>query len=332
MLLRSAGLAAHPPVGFEVAEAAAAELDPGDRVEDGGDVAAAEAGAGGSGAERPAGAEVGTAGGGPVDPFAAAHSGEDDRGLAGRAVAPEVARADALDRGPVRLVAGSGEEAGGERFAVGRRQGGELGGEGLDDPVPCRRIVGRRACRRACRRGRGGHAPNPAAIVATILPATIFVLAACLAVEHLWYETPLPLQATLRWVMAWSGYFGLWVSASLAFQMHRTGRAPAATAGARPTGGAAGPVASPAPSDPAAWDWVVEACAAELASLPAPDRAALAARLVAKAGYEQADDPGGIANARVELASRLAARIAGSAPGALSASARRLPGFPLSQE
>jgi hypothetical protein len=69
--------------------------------------------------------------------------------------------------------------------------------------------------------------------------------------------------------------------------------------------------ASPAPSDPAAWDWVVEAFAAELASLPAPDREALAARLVAKAGYEQADDPGGAANARVELAGRIAARLAG---------------------
>jgi hypothetical protein len=159
------------------------------------------------------------------------------------------------------------------------------------------------------RADRDGRPVRPAAILATILPATIFVLAACLAVEHLWYETPLPLQATLRWVMAWSGYFGLWVSASLAFQMQHAGRAQA-RACARPAAAAAPPVTSPAPSDPAAWDWVVEACAAELASLPAPDREALAARLVARSGYEQADDPGGGANARVELAARLAARLA----------------------
>jgi hypothetical protein len=158
------------------------------------------------------------------------------------------------------------------------------------------------------RTGRDGRPVNPAAIVATILPATIFVLAACLAVEHLWYESPLPLQATLRWVMAWSGYFGLWVSASLAFQIHRDSRtvapafAPASIAGPAPA-------TRPAPADPAAWDWLVEACAAELAELPAPDRTALVARLVAKAGYEQADDPGGVANARVELAGRIASRL-----------------------
>lgn len=159
------------------------------------------------------------------------------------------------------------------------------------------------------RHGRGGAAPNPAAIVATILPATIFVLAACLAVEHLWYETPLPLQATLRWVMAWSGYFGLWVSASLAFQMHRGGLAEARVCARPAAAAAATSVTSPAPSDPAAWDWVVETCAAELATLPAPDRTALAARLVAKAGYERADDPDPAANARVELAGRIAARL-----------------------
>jgi hypothetical protein len=158
------------------------------------------------------------------------------------------------------------------------------------------------------RRSRGGAAPNPAAIVATILPATIFVLAARLAVEHLWYETPLPLQATLRWVMAWSGYFGLWVSASLAFQMHRGGRPAAAFAG--PAAAAAEPCAFPAGGDPEAWDWLVDACAAELAELPTGDRRGLAARLVAKAGYEQADDPDGAANARVALAGRIAARLA----------------------
>lgn len=193
-------------------------------------------------------------------------------------------------------------------------------GEGFD-LLSARRLLGTTAGAASywavlawMRRGRGGLAANPTAIVATILPATIFVLAACLAVEHLWYESPLPLQAILRWVMAWSGYFGLWVSASLAFQMHRTGRAPTALAGARPAAAAAPPMASPAPSDPAAWDWVVEACAAELASLPPPDREALAARLVARAGYEQADDPGGAANARAELAARLAARLAGAGP------------------
>jgi hypothetical protein len=153
-----------------------------------------------------------------------------------------------------------------------------------------------------------GRAPNPAAIVATILPASILVLAARLAVDRLWYETPLPLEANLRWVMAWSGYFGLWVSASLAFRMHRAPRAataPTASAlAARPA-----PSAPSAPADPAAWEWLVDACAAELAASPPADRAALAARLVARAGYERADDLGGLHNARVALAARLAARL-----------------------
>lgn len=164
------------------------------------------------------------------------------------------------------------------------------------------------------RRSRGGLAPNPAAIVATILPATIFVLAACLAVEHLWYETPLPLQATLRWVMAWSGYFGLWVSASLAFQMHRECRAAATPAPLAATIPAASPAVRTAPAELEAWDWLIDACAAELAVLPLPDRAALAARIAARAGYEQADDPDGGANARVELAARIAARLAHQGP------------------
>ena len=195
-------------------------------------------------------------------------------------------------------------------------------GDGFD-LVSARRLLGTTAGAFAywavlgwIRTGRGGRPVNPAAILATILPATIFVLAACLAVEHLWYESPLPLQATLRWVMAWSGYFGLWVSATLAFHIHRAGRtaesapapAPArASAFARPE-----PAGRSAPAEPAAWDWLIEACAAELATLPAPDRGALAARLVARAGYERADDPDGEANARVELAGRLAARLAAS--------------------
>jgi hypothetical protein len=189
--------------------------------------------------------------------------------------------------------------------------------------LSARRLLGTTAGAASCwavlawmRAGRDERPAAPAAILATILPATILVLAARLAVEHLWYETPLPLQATLRWVMAWSGYFGLWVSASLAFQMHRERRPAVRAAGARsvPAARTEPAAATPAPADPAAWEWLVEACAAELTALPTPDRTTLAARLVARAGYEQADDPAGAANARVELAWRLAARLADPGP------------------
>ena len=146
------------------------------------------------------------------------------------------------------------------------------------------------------------------AIVATILPASIAVLAARLAVDRLFYESALPLAVNLRWVLAWSGYFGMWVSASLAFQMHRSTLAQV-PARAVAQHGPHAPASAAAPG--AAWEWLIDTAARELAAMPDADRAALADRLVASAGYHVAEGLDAEAqNARVDLAWQIAARLA----------------------
>ena len=77
------------------------------------------------------------------------------------------------------------------------------------------------------RRARDGIL-NPASAIAAILPASLLVLAARLAIDELFYELPLPFETNFKWVAVWAGYFGMWVSASLAFQMHRHGERPQA--------------------------------------------------------------------------------------------------------
>ena len=152
-----------------------------------------------------------------------------------------------------------------------------------------------------------GSSRRPLAIVATVLPASIAVLAARLAVDRLFYESALPLTVNLRWVLAWSGYFGMWVSFSLALQMHRSVRARAHAPAI-----AHQPVALPASAAPrgAAWEWLIETAARELATTPETERSGLADRLVANAGCHIAEDlDDGAHNARVDLAWQIAARL-----------------------
>ena len=63
-----------------------------------------------------------------------------------------------------------------------------------------------------------------AAIISTILPASLTVFAIRFAFDQFWHEQPSPPHETLRWVMVWAGYFGLWVSAALA--LSRTSASP----------------------------------------------------------------------------------------------------------
>lgn len=159
------------------------------------------------------------------------------------------------------------------------------------------------------------------AILASIVPAAVGVLAVRMIVDALFFERPLPQSINLQWVLVWTGYFGLWVSGALAFKLQRgfplaaprrgslaTARPAAAPAPSSVTGRAAAP--APAPDD--AWDWVVDVLAEEAAALADGDRKALADRLVDRAGYSLADPGDGSAaahNARVDLAYRIAARL-----------------------
>ncbi len=169
------------------------------------------------------------------------------------------------------------------------------------------------------RRSREGTL-NPGSAIAAILPASLLVLAVRLAADRFFYELPLPFETNLKWVAVWTGYFGMWVSASLAFQMHRQGHRPELANFAPPAiptpAARSRPVSEAAPPPEAelrAWEWVADACAAELANLPAADRHIVAGRLIARAGYEPAD-PGFESVAReqkvrIALARRIAARL-----------------------
>ncbi len=149
-----------------------------------------------------------------------------------------------------------------------------------------------------------------AAILTTILPASLFVLTARVVTDMLQYGEVRDLNRDVRWAMIWAGYFGLWVSAALAMQWERcraaqSRRAAAAQAAALPV---AAPIVEPVPVQ--AWEEALEAIADELAALPAANRRELAERLSERAGYELADDwTGGEHNRRAEILRRVAARL-----------------------
>lgn len=160
-------------------------------------------------------------------------------------------------------------------------------------------------------------ARRSAAIIATIFPASLAVLASRLLLDRLYYEQPLAVEDNIRWVLVWAGYFGLWVSASLALNLHAQSHVTHARVQAvnRPTSAAPreteiGHRAECPPAE--AWNWVVDALAVELAAVPPPERAALVHSLASQAGYELADelDPKSRAqNARVKLVQRLIKRL-----------------------
>jgi hypothetical protein len=136
-----------------------------------------------------------------------------------------------------------------------------------------------------------------------IVLGTIIVMVARLAVNWWKPDAPLTVTYSLRWSLAWAGYFGLWLMGAATFRVR------AAVAGST----AHTAVVPEARS--AEWehvDWVVECLASELEGASAEDRASLAELLVRNAGtYELADEGGEAAahNARLRLAYRVAARI-----------------------
>jgi hypothetical protein len=73
--------------------------------------------------------------------------------------------------------------------------------------------------------------------------------------------------------------------------------------------------AQPPQADPDALNWLIQVCADHLAAAPRPSRAALAAHLVASAGYCVADGFDVRAhNIRVDLATGIAARLIADDP------------------
>ncbi len=122
------------------------------------------------------------------------------------------------------------------------------------------------------------------AILGAIFPASAAVFAVRVTLDYFYYGEPLTLADDVRWVLVWAGYFGLWLSAALALSL---GRLPlAAPAAARSPAAAAAP---PRPA-PEAWDWLADAIVDEFADAPGARRAQLAERLLARAGYESADE------------------------------------------
>lgn len=172
-----------------------------------------------------------------------------------------------------------------------------------------------------CRRG----ASQALAIIGTILPASLLVLAVRAIANAALYAAPEPWEENVRWVLVWSGYFGLWVSATLAFQHHGSHRrdrpvaaAPAAPPIAAPQAEAGTSVIGIGPEPLSeAWLAFIDAAAAEMRTLPDADRTALADRLSQTAAYELADDgwSGGVGNARADLTRRILARMDDSPNG-----------------
>jgi hypothetical protein len=158
------------------------------------------------------------------------------------------------------------------------------------------------------------------AIIATILPASVAVLAARLLLDRLFYDQPLPLENNIRWVLVWAGYFGLWVSACLALNLHASSRSASTRSQVMQSQAPVSLVSHPATAELLAhdpgnetWEWLVDALAVELAAAPPRRRARLLEGLLAKAGYELADerDPDRLSReARVELVQRLLLRSA----------------------
>ena len=160
------------------------------------------------------------------------------------------------------------------------------------------------------RMARGVSQSSVLPILATILPASIAVLAIRLAADWMLSETPSPVEHSLRWVMVWAGYFGMWVSGALALRLQRAVPVKARAASAEAVALAACRTAQTASVEQDALDWLVDACADHLAAAPQTTKAALAAHLVASAGYDIADGYDEQAhNMRVDLALSIAARL-----------------------
>lgn len=159
--------------------------------------------------------------------------------------------------------------------------------------------------------GRGGaSAARRPAILGTIFPASAAVFAARVTLDYFYYGQPLTLADDVRWVLVWAGYFGLWLSAALALSLGRERTPEPARTAARPAASVLPATREPTPNE--SWEWLVEVIAEAVADAPRHERAKLAERLLARAGYDSADDldpEHGRRSARLALARQIAARL-----------------------
>lgn len=149
-------------------------------------------------------------------------------------------------------------------------------------------------------------ARQPALLLFHVLAAAVTIFAFGYTVDHIWSANPYPLSGHIRWILTWTGYFGLGLAAFLAVNQSR------AKARTRSRTAAAARAAARSLDEKSAdsWSFAVEVLADELAKQPSRD--ALIAALERRAGYELADDADGAAaahNARVRLVAELAARL-----------------------
>jgi hypothetical protein len=124
---------------------------------------------------------------------------------------------------------------------------------------------------------------KPLAVLATILPASIVVLLARLLLDYLGASNPNGLPGDMRFVLVWSGYFGLWVSASFALRVM-----PRMTFGSQS-------VAVPRQGtvtrhNAIARAEILERLALEIATLPTNERKALIESFAVRTSYEVADE------------------------------------------
>lgn len=140
------------------------------------------------------------------------------------------------------------------------------------------------------------------AVIATILPASLLVLGARLLVDEI-MSAPTQLQENLRWVMVWTGYFGIWISAALAFNLHR---ARDMDSQVRSTAARSPATEDQLDTNLASWDWVADI----LTSMPEASKTSLTFHLTAHAEYLASEGAaGGMHDPRVILAFRIAERL-----------------------
>jgi len=144
----------------------------------------------------------------------------------------------------------------------------------------------------------GRKSAHPLVLVAAMIPAAAAMVAFRAAVDPLVAAEPLPIGDHVRWVLVWTGYFGLWLIGFHASRMY--------SERAR-SDSAAAPAARSLPSRQSLEE-LIEAIAEEAVRLPDAARRVLLQNLGET--YLVADDPLDTAVRRGAIIRRIAERIA----------------------
>lgn len=151
------------------------------------------------------------------------------------------------------------------------------------------------------------RAREPALLLFHVIAAAVTIFVFGYTVDHIWSANPYPLSNHIRWILFWTGYFGLGLAAFLAVNQGRAKMRTRSRIAMAVPAATAQPIAETTPDS---WALAVDVLADELAKQPSRD--ALIAALERRAGYELADDLDGTAaahNARARLVAELANRL-----------------------